>query len=81
MPSTNPTYLKQTIGVVPAFLLTLARSPPTPRPSTSTTLAVATPGAASQGRRTGSREGERTEPGWRGDVNEWMELKEIKPIT
>ncbi len=81
MPSTNPTYLKHAIGVVPAFLLTLARSPPTPRPSTSTTLAVATPGAASQGWRTGSSEGERTEPGWCRDVNEWMEPKEIKSIT
>ena len=30
MPSTNPTYLKHAIGVVPAFLLTLARSPPNP---------------------------------------------------
>jgi len=28
MPSTNRNYLKQTIGVVPALLLTLARSPP-----------------------------------------------------
>ncbi len=81
MQSTNPTYLKHAIGVVPAFLLTLARRPPTPRPSTSTTLAVATPGAASQRWRTASSEEERNSPGWWGDVNEWMELKEIKSIT